>query len=72
MIDTLVNKFKDLWYGQKKIEIEGHVIQKDIENKKSLVLIKIHNRVWKSTWLKDNEYVYKTPTQTLSSIFINK
>lgn len=72
MLDSVINKFRDLWYGQKKIEIEGHIIQKDNENKKSLVLIKIHNRVWKTTWLKDSEYTIKPPKYTLNSIFTNK
>jgi hypothetical protein len=72
MLDRLVNKFKELCCSPKKIEIEGHVIQNDIENKKSMVLIKTHNRVWKTTWLKNDEYIFKTPKYTLNSIFINK
>lgn len=72
MLDSLVNKFRDLWYGQKKIDIEGHIISKDIENNKSLVLIKIHNKVWKTTWLKDTEYNIITPKSSLDSVFINK
>lgn len=72
MLDTLVNKFKELCCSPKKIEIEGHLIQNDTENKKSMVLIKIKDRVWKTTWLKNDEYSIKTPIYSLKSIFTNK
>jgi hypothetical protein len=72
MFDSLVNKFRDLWYGQKKIDIEGYIISKDIENNKSLVLIKIHNKVWKTTWLKNDAYNIIKPKYSLNSVFTNR
>ena len=78
MSENLIIKLRNLIYGPDhpytltKIEIEGHIIAQDIENKKSMVLIKIHNRLWKTTWLNDSEYSIKAPKYTLNSIFTNK
>ena len=78
MIENLILKLRNLIYGPdhpytlSKLDFEGHIIEKDVENKQSLVLFKIKDRVWKTTWLKDDEYIFTTPKYTLNSVFTNK
>ena len=72
MISSVIDKFKGLWYGETKSEVEGNCIMSDSSNKKTLLLIKDTEKCWKTQWYNDNHNTYKAPTLPLSSIFNNK
>lgn len=72
MISGLIDKFKGLWYGDVKREVEGYLIMSDSTNNKTLLLIKDGEKSWKTKWYNNNENTYKAPTQPLSSVFYNK
>jgi hypothetical protein len=69
MISSLVEKFKGLWYGESKQEVEGHIIMSDSTNNKTLLLVKNGDKSWKTKWYDDNKNIFKTPNELLISIF---
>ena len=69
MISSLVDKFKGLWYGESKAEVEGYMIMADTTTNKSLLLIKDGDRSWKTKWYDNSNNIYKSPTHSLNTIF---
>jgi hypothetical protein len=69
MISQLVDKFKGLWYGESKGEVEGYMIMTDNTNNKTLLLIKDGEKSWKTKWFSDSQTTYKAPVTPLSTIF---
>lgn len=69
MISSLVDKFKGLWYGEPKKEVEGYLIMSDFTTNKTLLLIKEDDKSWKTKWYNDNQNTYKAPKESLASIF---
>jgi hypothetical protein len=71
MIYELIDKFKGLWYGESKCQIEGYMIMSDSTNSKTLLLIKDGEKSWKTKWFSDSQTNYIAPVEPLSSIFKN-
>lgn len=69
MISSVIDKFKDLWYGEAKEEVEGYLIMADSTTNKSLLLVKNSEKSWKTQWFNDTTNNYKTPSKSLHTIF---
>ena len=69
MISELVEKFKGLFYGERKNEVEGYLLMND--NTKTLLLVKEGEKSWKTKWFNNNEIVLKTPEKQLGNVFKN-
>lgn len=69
MISDLVEKFKGLWYGERKNEVEGYLIMND--NTKTLLLVKDGEKSWKTKWFNSKEIILKSPEKRLETIFKN-
>ena len=72
MISSLIDKFKGLWYGEPKKEVEGYFIMSDFTTNKTLLLIKDGEKTWKTQWYNDNQNTYKAPKESLASVFNSK
>lgn len=68
-ISNLVDKFKGLWYGESKSEIEGYMIMSDKTTNKTLLLVRDGEKSWKTKWFSDNQNNYKPPSQSLNTVF---
>lgn len=62
-----IDNFKSMTLSSK--EVEGYILCEDKIKNISLVLVKVHNKFWKTIWLSNKEYQYKMPAQALSTIF---
>jgi hypothetical protein len=71
MISSLVDRFKGLWYGEIKNEVEGYLIMSDSTTNKTLLLVKDGEKSWKTKWFNNQQNTYKPPTEPLVSIFNN-
>ncbi len=69
MINQLIDKFKGLWYGESKEEVEGYMIMSDSTNSKTLLLIKEGEKSWKTMWFSDTNHTYKAPVAPMTTIF---
>lgn len=69
MISSLIDKFKGLWSGEGKREVEGYLIMSDNTNNKTLLLVKDSEKSWKTKWYNDDKNIYKVPNEPLTSIF---
>jgi len=72
MISELIGKFKGLWYGEQKGEVEGYMIMTDGTSNKTLLLVKDGEKSWKTKWFNNNQNTFKTPSQPLNGVFNNQ
>jgi hypothetical protein len=69
MISSLVDKFKGLWYGESKAEVEGYMIMSDTTNNRTLLMVKDSEKSWKTKWYDNGNNSYKSPDKPLNAIF---
>ena len=70
LLKMVIDKFTKLW-PERRIEVEGYLIFSDNTNNKSLLLVKVGEKSWKTVWFNDSENRYKAPLVPLSNIFNN-
>jgi hypothetical protein len=70
-VANLVEKFKGLWYGESKQEVEGYVIMTDSGKNKTLCLAKNGEKSWKTEWFNNDSTTFKIPTKPIKNIFNN-
>jgi hypothetical protein len=70
-ISDLVERFKGLWYGESKQEIEGYHIMTDNINNRSLVMVKESEKSWKTKWFNNEENNFTAPKEPITKIFSN-
>jgi hypothetical protein len=68
---SLIDKFKDLWYGDTKQDIEGYTIMADIKNNRTLIMVKEGEKSWKTKWFNNSKYNFTVPNQPISTLFMN-
>ena len=49
--------------------IEGYLLKNDSTTNQILLLVKEHEKCWKTKWFNDNEYTYTIPSAPISSVF---
>ncbi len=68
-VTYLIEKFKGLWYGESKQEVEGYVIMTDSVKNKTLCLAKNSEKSWKTEWFNNDSTSIKIPTKPINTIF---
>jgi len=67
LIETVIDKFKSMW--QTKKEVVGFLLFSEKSNGTSLLLVEEGDKMWKTRWFNDKDYIYKTPSININSIF---
>ena len=70
LFEIVIDKFKSMWSGDQKTDVEGYLILNDGTTNKSLLLIKDGKKSWRTKWFNNNENTYKAPTVPLTDIFV--
>jgi hypothetical protein len=68
-VSNLIDKFKGLWYGEGRKDVEGYLIMSDSTNNRSLLMVKENDKSWKTKWFNNAENTYKTPNEPLNKLF---
>jgi hypothetical protein len=69
LLDTILDKFRELWGEFKRDDLEGYVLQCDIKRNMSLVLVQYGQNYWKTEWCNNKQYNYKLPKKPFIDIF---
>ena len=69
-VSNLIDKFKGLWYGESKKEVEGYLIMSDNINNRTLLMIKDNEKSWKTKWFNNVENTYKVPNEPFNKLFM--
>jgi hypothetical protein len=72
VIANVIDRVKNMWNNRQKTEVEGYLMFNDSIHNKSLLLVKVGEKTWKTTWFNDSENRYKAPVVPLINIFNNK
>lgn len=70
----LIDRIKNLFLGESEAEkIEAFVLLNNKKGNKLYVLEKIHDHLWKTRWVMNNNKIsIQTPKETLTSVFSKK
>jgi hypothetical protein len=72
LIEHVISRVKNMWNNRQKTDVEGYLMFNDSTNNKSLLLVKVGEKSWKTMWFNDSENRYKAPVAPLINIFNNK
>ena len=72
VIEYVIDRVKNMWINRQKTDVEGYLMLNDSTNNKSLLLVKVGEKSWKTIWFNDIENRYKAPVVPLINIFNNK
>ena len=71
-MSTLILKFKNVMLNFQNNPlpvIEGYILSKDNKQNKTLILERVKEKVWKTKWVNNSQYIVKEPAQPINNIF---
>ncbi len=67
---SLIDKFKQSWFGETKQEVEGYILMSDKLNNRTLIMVKENEKCWRTKWF-NNANNFIVPKESITKIFIS-